>query len=97
MKPLAFALSGAEKGRDVEGGEGDITNVQSKSIWNCHNESPLNYEYILIKMKKVENLAMIINLDTIEHYVIFHKYLILLFSLWGNIIKNHVTCFTSDT
>jgi hypothetical protein len=32
----------------------DITNVQWKPIQNCHNESPLYNEYILIKMGKKE-------------------------------------------
>jgi hypothetical protein len=39
-KPLAIALSGAgrrSRGRD-DGG--DLTNVQHKPVWNCHNESP---------------------------------------------------------
>jgi hypothetical protein len=49
MKPLAIALSGVQllfEGRD--GGD-DVTNVQYKPIQNCHNESPLHNEYILIK------------------------------------------------
>jgi hypothetical protein len=29
-----------------------LTNVQWKPIQNCHNESPLYTEYILIRMKK---------------------------------------------
>jgi hypothetical protein len=33
------------RGKD---GEGDLTNVQYKLIWNCHNESPLYNEYVLI-------------------------------------------------
>jgi hypothetical protein len=28
---------------------GDLTNVQYKPIWNCHKESPLYNEHILIK------------------------------------------------
>jgi hypothetical protein len=28
---------------------GDLTNVPYKPIWNCHNESPLYNEYVLIK------------------------------------------------
>jgi hypothetical protein len=40
MKILAVALSGAgreSKGRD---GTGNLTNVQYKPVWNCHNEYP---------------------------------------------------------
>jgi hypothetical protein len=44
-KPLAIVLSGA--GRELRGRElrglnsgGDLTNVQYKPVWNCHNESP---------------------------------------------------------
>jgi hypothetical protein len=57
LKPLAIALSGA--GRELCGGEsrGNLTNVQCKSIWNWHNESPLRNEYMLIKMKK-KSLAL---------------------------------------
>jgi hypothetical protein len=29
---------------------GDLTNIQCKCIWNCHNESLLYNEYILIKI-----------------------------------------------
>jgi hypothetical protein len=28
---------------------GDLTNVQYKPVWNCHNEYPLYNKYILIK------------------------------------------------
>jgi hypothetical protein len=51
MKPLAIALSGMERGLQ-QGDGGDLTNIQCKVIQYCHNESPLYYEYILIKMKK---------------------------------------------
>jgi hypothetical protein len=37
---------------EVERQRGDLTNVQYKSIWNCHNESSLYNEYTLIKIKK---------------------------------------------
>jgi hypothetical protein len=37
------------RGRD---GEGDLTNIQYKLIWNCHYESPLYDEYSLILNKK---------------------------------------------
>jgi hypothetical protein len=51
-KPLAIALSGAGRrwrGRD---GDSDLTNTQNKHIWNCHNESTLYNEYILMKFKR---------------------------------------------
>jgi hypothetical protein len=48
-KPLAIALSGVERRLTGRGDGGDVTNVQHKSTWNCHNEIPLYHEYILIK------------------------------------------------
>jgi hypothetical protein len=48
-KPLVIVLSGAERGLRGRDGGDDLTNVQYKSIWNCHNESPLYNKYILIK------------------------------------------------
>jgi hypothetical protein len=44
-------------GRRLRGREGgsDLTNVQYKPIWNCHNESPLHNEHILIKNKEKED------------------------------------------
>jgi hypothetical protein len=36
-------------------GRGHLNNVQCKAIWNCHNESPLYNEYILIKIGKQRN------------------------------------------
>jgi hypothetical protein len=54
MKSLAITLSGAGSG--LQGWEemvgGDLTNVQCKTFGNCHNESPLYNEYILIKIFK---------------------------------------------
>jgi hypothetical protein len=52
MKPRVIALNGVERG--VKGGRwwDDLINVQCKPIQNCHNESLLYSEYILIKMKK---------------------------------------------
>jgi hypothetical protein len=35
----------------INGGS-NLANVQCKAIWNCHNESSLYNEYVLIKMKK---------------------------------------------
>jgi hypothetical protein len=45
-KPLAIALSEVGWGGD---NGGDVTNIQHKSNQNCHYESPLYKEYILIK------------------------------------------------
>jgi hypothetical protein len=49
-KPLPVALS--RVGRRLRGRNngGSVTNVQNKSNWNCHYESPLYNEYILIKI-----------------------------------------------
>jgi hypothetical protein len=51
IKSLAIALSGVGRLRWGDG-RGNLTNVQYKPIWNCHNESPLYNEYILIKKKR---------------------------------------------
>jgi hypothetical protein len=51
-KPLAIALNGVRRG--AGGGEGNLTSIQCKPIWNCYNECPLYNEYTLIKMKKKE-------------------------------------------
>jgi hypothetical protein len=48
-KPLAIALSGVRKGLRGRDDGGNINNVQFKSNLNCHYESPLHNEYILIK------------------------------------------------
>jgi hypothetical protein len=47
-KPLVIALSGA--GRVLMGVDsgGYLDNVQCKPVQNCHNESPLYNEYILM-------------------------------------------------
>jgi hypothetical protein len=52
MKPLAISLSEVGKGLKGRNGGGDLIDVQYKPIWNCHSESPLYNEYILIKIKK---------------------------------------------
>jgi hypothetical protein len=39
-KPLAIALSGAGRGLRGRDGGSELTNIQYKPIWNCHNESP---------------------------------------------------------
>jgi hypothetical protein len=49
-KPLAIALSGAGRGLSGKGSTGrhcggDLTSVQCKPIWNCHNESPVQQIY----------------------------------------------------
>jgi hypothetical protein len=46
MKPVEIALSGilwGLLGGGADGGD-NLTNVQCKPIWNCHNESPLYNE-----------------------------------------------------
>jgi hypothetical protein len=45
MKPLAITVSRAVRGWGRDGGS-DLTNVQCKAIWNCHNESLVYNEYI---------------------------------------------------
>jgi hypothetical protein len=53
MKSLAIALSGAGQVlREDIVRLANLTNVQCKTIWNCHKESPLYNEYTLIKMEK---------------------------------------------
>jgi hypothetical protein len=52
MKSLTIALSGAEMGVGGVDSRGNLSNIQCKAIQNCHNESFLYNEYILIKMKK---------------------------------------------
>jgi hypothetical protein len=49
MELLAIVLS--EAGESQGGGDGgaDLTNVQYKPIWTCHNKSPLYNEHILMK------------------------------------------------
>jgi hypothetical protein len=39
-KSLANALSGAGRVKRGRDGGVDLTNVQNKCIWNCHNEFP---------------------------------------------------------
>jgi hypothetical protein len=46
MKHFVIALSGVGRGS-----RGDLTNVEYKPIWNCHNESALHNENTLIKIK----------------------------------------------
>jgi hypothetical protein len=47
-KPLSITLSGTGKGQGERDAGRDLTNVQYKCTWNCHNESPLYNEYIMI-------------------------------------------------
>jgi hypothetical protein len=50
-KPLKIALSGVRRGlRGKEDGD-NVNIVRCKSNLNCHYESPLYNEYILIKKK----------------------------------------------
>jgi hypothetical protein len=49
VKPLTFTLSGVGRGLGEMGD--DLTIVQHKAFQNCHNESSLYNEYILIKME----------------------------------------------
>jgi hypothetical protein len=59
MKPLAIALSGSVRGSWGEGDDGgNLANVQCKAIQNCHNESPLYNEYMLIKVKKISTFSI---------------------------------------
>jgi hypothetical protein len=53
-KPLAIALSGVGRGTRRRDSGGDLTNVQYKPIWNCHNESPCttNISKFLKKTRK---------------------------------------------
>jgi hypothetical protein len=55
-KPLAIAFSGVWRGLRGKDNGNNVTNVQYKSNQNCHYESPLHNEYILIKIyfKKLE-------------------------------------------
>jgi hypothetical protein len=52
MKPLAIALSEAVRGFRGRDDRGDLTNIQCKPIQNCHNESLLCNEYIIIRIKQ---------------------------------------------
>jgi hypothetical protein len=49
-----LALNEERTGMARAGGDegGNLTNVQCQAIQNCHNESSLYNEYLLIKMKK---------------------------------------------
>jgi hypothetical protein len=38
---------------------GDLTNIQYKPIWNCHNESTLYNRYILIKKIKIKKCLVV--------------------------------------
>jgi hypothetical protein len=65
-KCLAISLSGAGRGLSGRDGEGDLTNVQYKSTWNYHNESPLYNKYILIKKIKKPSLSLFLWLTTLN-------------------------------
>jgi hypothetical protein len=51
MKPFTIVFSGEEGVEGPDGGD-DLTSVQCKTIHNCHNESSLYNEYMLIKIFK---------------------------------------------
>jgi hypothetical protein len=52
-KSLAVALGGVGRGLRGKDYGGNVNNVQYKSDWNCHFESPTPYnEYNLIKFFK---------------------------------------------
>jgi hypothetical protein len=44
-KPVVIALSGVGRGLRGRVSGNNLTNVQYKPNWNCHNESPLYNEY----------------------------------------------------
>jgi hypothetical protein len=65
-KHLVIVLSGAVRGsRERDRGD-DLTNVQYKPIWNCHNEFPPYNDYILIKING-KNIALCYNLHTFKY------------------------------
>jgi hypothetical protein len=41
-KPLAIALSGVGRGLTGRDNGGNVNNIQYKSNWNCHYESPIS-------------------------------------------------------
>jgi hypothetical protein len=53
-KPLAIALSGAVRGLRRRDDGGDVANVRYKPNQNCHCESSLYNEYILIKIFRIK-------------------------------------------
>jgi hypothetical protein len=53
---------------------GDLTNVQCKPNWNCHNESPLFNEYIQIKIFIIKKFILLTSLKcTTPWYFIYSE------------------------
>jgi hypothetical protein len=52
MKPLANAVSGSGKDLRGEDGGSDLTNVQCKSVQNCHNESSCTMNTFSLFLKR---------------------------------------------
>jgi hypothetical protein len=51
-------------------GGGDLTIVQYKTIWKCHNKSPLYNEYMLIKNKYfLKRLRILTEIESFTFYV----------------------------
>jgi hypothetical protein len=57
MKPVAIALSEAERRLRGREGGGDVTNVQYNIIWNCHYE-PSQYKGYILILKNKEKTKM---------------------------------------
>jgi hypothetical protein len=49
---------GGRRGLRGRNGGSDLTNVQHKPIWNCHNESPPVQQIHLNKKKSLENKGL---------------------------------------
>jgi hypothetical protein len=58
MNPLVVALGGADRESRGKHGRGSLMNVQYNPIWSCHNESPLNNKYNLIKIFKCSTIIL---------------------------------------
>jgi hypothetical protein len=54
-KPFAIVLGRVGRGLRGRDDRENVNNVQYKSNQNCHNESPLYNECILIKINKMKN------------------------------------------
>jgi hypothetical protein len=71
-KSLTIALSGA--GRMLRGREckGDLNNLQYRHVWNCHNESSLYKEYILIKIYFKKSYTNFNLSNNIQRFLFLH-------------------------